>query len=161
MAAVNTTSFRVRYEETDRLESVYHSNYLVYFEIGRTEFMREQGVCYRAMEEEGFGLVVVEAHASFRSPAYYDDIITVETTIPAFNQVSIRFDYSIFLGESSSGPLLCDGYTIMAFLDKKRHPRRIPERYLGPIGASSAGKRLVRNRSTTQISGTNKPDPAE
>jgi len=146
MTLQNTTSFRVRYEETDRMESVYHSNYLVYFEIGRNEFMREAGVCYREMEEEGFGLVVVEAQANFRKPAFYDDIVTVQTALPAFNPVSIQFDYSIFLGEGADGPLLCDGHTVMAFLDSGRRPRRIPEKYLAPIRRSSAGRKLVRNR---------------
>lgn len=128
------------------MESVYHSNYLVYFEMGRTEFMRSQGVCYREMEEEGFGLVVVDTHASFRKPAHYDDIITVRTILPAFSPVSIRFDYSVFLGEGLEGPLLCDGYTVMAFLDSQRRPRRIPKKYFDPIRRSSAGERLVRNR---------------
>lgn len=146
MAAENTISFRVRYEETDRMESVYHANYLIYFEMGRTEFMRNQGVCYRSMEEEGFGLVVVEAKANFRSPARYDDIVTVHTTLPAFNQVSIRFDYSIYFGEGTDGPLLCEGHTILAFLDSERRPRRIPDRYLDPIRKASTGRKLKRNK---------------
>ena len=144
MPTESLITFRVRYQETDRMETVYHANYLVYFEMGRTEFMREQGICYREMEQEGFAMVVVEAGAHFRSSARYDDLVTCRTTLPAHNAVSVKFMYDIHLGEDKTCPLLCDGFTVMAFLGPDRRPARIPARYLDAITRSSGGKQLVR-----------------
>ncbi len=150
MATENRITFRVRYKETDRMESVYHANYLVYFEMGRTEFMREHGICYREMEKEGFGMVVVEARANFRSPARYDDEITVRTALPAHNRISLKFAYSIHLGENTSGPLLCDGTTLLAFIGPNRRPTRIPEKWLTIIERVSHGEILKRNKNRAQ-----------
>ena len=90
MPAESTITFRVRYEETDRMESVYHAKYFVYFEMGRTELLRALAIRYSEMEAEGLGLVVIEAQANFRGPAYYDDLITVRTTIPSCNRAMLR-----------------------------------------------------------------------
>jgi acyl-CoA thioester hydrolase len=144
MPAENLITFRVRYQETDRMETVYHANYLVYFEMGRTEFMREQGICYREMEQDGFAMVVVEAGAHFRASARYDDLVSCRTTLPAYNAVSVKFEYSLHLGEGTDGPLLCDGYTILAFLGRDRRPARMSERYRDAIIRSSGGEKLVR-----------------
>lgn len=146
MTASNCTTLRVRYQETDRMESVYHAQYLVYFEIGRTEFMREHGICYRDMEEEGFGMVVVEAKANFHASAKYDDVITVRTLLPAHNRVSLKFEYTIHLGEGDQGAVLCSGYTILAFLGEDGRPQRIPERYLELIAKASDGNKLNRRQ---------------
>jgi acyl-CoA thioester hydrolase len=126
------------------METVYHANYLIYFEMGRTEFMREHGICYREMEQEGFAMVVVEAGAHFRSSARYDDILTCRTTLPAHNAVSVRFEYAIHQGEGTDGPLVCDGFTVLAFLGRGKRPMRMPANYIEAIARASGGKKLNR-----------------
>jgi len=143
-------TFRVRYQETDRMENVYHANYLVWFEMGRTEFMREQGISYRQMEEESYGLVVVEASASYHAPARYDDLVTVRTTLPAHNRAALKFEYAVHLGKDEDGPLLCGGSTVLVFIDRARRPRRFPPHYLEIISRASGGKRLKRKNGQAQ-----------
>jgi acyl-CoA thioester hydrolase len=144
MASKNDVSFRVRYEETDSMQTVYHANYLVWFEIGRTEFMREQGISYREMEEAGFGLVVVDARVKFRRSAHYDDLVTVRTALPAHSRLALKFEYTVHLGPDAAGPLLCEGSTILAFLDQGGRPHRMPGRYLDIIEKVSGGEKLNR-----------------
>ncbi len=74
-----TSRVRVRYAETDRMGVVYYANYLVWFEVGRTEWLRETGWTYREMEQEGIALPVIEAHCEYRQPARYDDDIEIRT----------------------------------------------------------------------------------
>jgi acyl-CoA thioester hydrolase len=83
---------RVRYEETDQMGVVYHANYLTWFEIGRTELIRELGYSYRRIEEKGLLLPLVEADAKFRKPARYDDLVCIYTCV--FNSSSIRIDFN-------------------------------------------------------------------
>jgi len=77
----NITEIRVRYCETDAMGFLHHSNYLNYFEIGRTELFRDQGGDYRAMEESGLFFVVVKVTVNYRLPARYDDVLTLKTRI--------------------------------------------------------------------------------
>ncbi|NEW07762.1 acyl-CoA thioesterase [Paenibacillus sp. SYP-B3998] len=86
---------RVRFEETDQMGVVYHANYLTWFEIGRTEFIRELGFSYRSIEENGLLLPVVEAEAKFRRPARYDDLICVYTRVTNASSVRIDFTYEV------------------------------------------------------------------
>src|ERR1700729_3318747 len=91
---VSETRVRVRYAETDQMGVVYHSNYLVWFEVGRVEFIRQLGLDYKRMEaEEGCGIAVVEATARYRAPARYDDELVVQTTLLAARGAVIRFGY--------------------------------------------------------------------
>ena len=87
---------RVRYSETDKMGVVYHANYLVWFEIGRTEFCRARGFSYRDMEEnENSFLVVAESYCRYKAPAYYDDELVVRTHITELRRRSLRFGYEI------------------------------------------------------------------
>ena len=70
---------RVRYAETDQMGVVYHSNYIIYFELGRTEAMRRIGITYSELEKRGYGLAVIETGARYRSAARYDDLLTIRT----------------------------------------------------------------------------------
>ena len=90
-----STCVRVRYAETDRMGVVYYSNYLVWFEVGRTEWLRETGWSYREMEVEGVSLPVIEAHCEYRQPARYDDEIEIVTRASLLTPVRIRFDYDV------------------------------------------------------------------
>ena len=90
------TTVRVRYAETDQMGVVYHANYLVWFEVGRVEFIRALGLDYREMEREhGVGIAVVEANCRYRAPARYDDLLTVRTRMVGVRGSVIRFSYAI------------------------------------------------------------------
>ena len=92
---LGTTRVRVRYAETDRMGVVYYANYFVWFEVARTDWLRDTGWSYRAMEAEGTTLPVIEAHCEYRRPAHYDDELDVRTRATLLSPVRIRFDYEV------------------------------------------------------------------
>lgn len=110
---MNETSIRVRYQETDKMGVVYHSNYLVWFEIGRTEFFRSLGLEYKTMEEENVLVPVVEVSCKYKLPAKYDDEIIVRTRVTEFKSVKIRFNYEII--RKVDKEVLATGQTTHAF----------------------------------------------
>jgi acyl-CoA thioester hydrolase len=120
-----TTRVRVRYAETDRMGVVYYANYLVWFEVGRTEWLRATGWSYREMELEGIALPVIEAHCEYRQPARYDDDIEIRTRAALLTPVRIRFDYEVV---SSDQSVVASGYTVHAALDATGRPCRLPPR---------------------------------
>jgi acyl-CoA thioester hydrolase len=127
----NETKIRVRYGETDQMGVVYHANYAVYFEVGRTEWLREFGLSYSAMEEEGVMLPVVSLSINYKNSARYDDVIKVKTTLKKTPTASIEFDYEL---RKDTGELLATGNTILAFIDKKRNrPMRCPKYLLDKL----------------------------
>jgi acyl-CoA thioester hydrolase len=125
-AAARRTLVRVRYAETDRMGVVYYANYLVWFEVGRTEWLRETGWSYREMEIEGVALPVIEAHCVYRQPARYDDEIEIVTRATLMTPVRIRFDYDAV--RRQDGVRVAEGYTIHAALDPAGRPCRLPQR---------------------------------
>jgi acyl-CoA thioester hydrolase len=125
-ALARTTLVRVRYAETDRMGVVYYSNYLVWFEVGRTEWLRETGWSYREMELDGVSLPVIEAHCEYRQPARYDDEIEITTRAALLTPVRIRFDYDVTRVRDQV--LAASGYTVHAALDVKGRPCRLPAR---------------------------------
>ena len=120
------TTVRVRYAETDRMGVVYYANYLVWFEVGRTEWLRETGWSYREMETDGVGLPVIEAHCEYRQPARYDDRIEIVTRASLLTPVRIRFDYEVVRAQDQA--LAAAGYTVHAAVDPAGRPCRLPER---------------------------------
>lgn len=114
-------NFRVRYQETDRMGIVYHSNYIVWFDMGRTEFMRSLGYEYSQLEGEGIWLPIIEVGCQYKSPARYDDEITVETHIEELTRVRIKFGYKVSRGED----ILVEGFTVQAFTSDKLKPLAI------------------------------------
>jgi acyl-CoA thioester hydrolase len=133
--AVRLTHVRVRYAETDRMGVVYYANYLVWFEVARTEWLRQTGWSYREMEVEGTSLPVIEAHCDYRRPAHYDDEIEIRTRAALVSPVRIRFDYEL----SRRGNLeqLATGYTVHAALDGTGRPCRLPGRVRAMLGRES------------------------
>lgn len=119
-------SIRVRYGETDQMGVVYHGNYATYCEIARVEFFRELGIPYKKMEEQGIMLPVTELNLKFHQPAYYDELLTIKTTLREVPRgVRITFDYEIY---NESEILLTTGFSILAFIDAKtRKPMRCPD----------------------------------
>ncbi len=126
---------RVRYAETDQMGVVYHANYFVWFEIGRTDLLRESGWSYREMETEGFALPVVEAHCQYRHPARYDDELEIRTEGALFSPVRVRFDYQVV--RVSDARTLATGYTVHASLDSDGKLSRLPERVLAILATTT------------------------
>jgi acyl-CoA thioester hydrolase len=120
------SSLRVRYAETDTMGVVYYANYLVWFEVGRTDLLRGTGWSYREMEAEGVSLPVIEAHCEYKQPARYDDELEVRTTGMVVSTVRLRFDYEVV--RRADGILLASGHTVHASLDQSGRPCRLPQR---------------------------------
>ncbi|MEY2880067.1 MAG: hypothetical protein RLZZ15_2447 [Verrucomicrobiota bacterium] len=116
----------VRYAETDMMGIVYHGNYLPWFEVARTQLLREQGFPYRQLEADGYRIPVLEVAAKFLRPALYDDTLAVVATIREKPLLRIRIDYEIFRGEQ----LLVTGQSAHAFCDTKGQPVRPPPAFV-------------------------------
>ncbi len=118
-------SLRVRYAETDKMGVVYHANYLVWFEIGRTEYCRARGFSYRDMEEsENAFLVVAESYCRYKAPAYYDDVLVVRTHITELRRRSLRFGYEII--REGDGVIIAEGETGHVVTDGSGRVRSMP-----------------------------------
>ena len=131
-AAPRRTRGRVRYAETDQMGVVYHANYFVWFEVGRTDWLRESGWSYRDMEAEGISLPVIEAHCDYRQPARYDDEIDILTRATLLTPVRIRFDYEA--RRPGDDAPLATGHTAHAALDAAGKPCRLPARVRELLG---------------------------
>jgi acyl-CoA thioester hydrolase len=127
-------TLRVRYGETDQMGVVYHANYLHYFEMGRTELMREAGVAYRELEARGIYLVVTESAIRHRAPARYDEELRVVTTVDRVGRATVRFRYEI---HGPAGTLLAEGHTELASVDASKKPVRLPEEIASRLGGLS------------------------
>ena len=125
----NETRLRVRYAETDQMGVVYHSNHLIWFEVGRVELLREMGFSYKAMEkEDGRFIAVAEATCRYRAPVYYDEEILVRTRIKAVRESVIIFNYE--LSRAETGALLAEGETTHVVTDSNMKVSTLPEKYL-------------------------------
>jgi len=119
---------RVRYAETDKMGIVYYANYLIWFEIGRTEFCRARGFSYRDMEEnEDAFLVVAESYCRYKSAAYYDDELVVRTHVTEMRKRSLRFGYEIV--RLSDDQIIAEGETGHVVTDATGRVRSFPEGY--------------------------------
>src|SRR6185295_10848630 len=116
-------TIRVRYAETDRMGLVHHANYLVYFEEGRTELLRSQGLTYRDIEDQGFYLVLTKVQVRYRSPAYYDDLLQLRTTVVRTTLVKIEHKYELF----RAGVLLADAETTLGCVDHQGKVQPLPD----------------------------------
>ncbi|MFC0214119.1 acyl-CoA thioesterase [Paenibacillus chartarius] len=123
-------TFRVRYQETDRMGVVYHTNYINWFEWGRTELIRACGYPYERIEEQGLLLPVLEVGAQFKQAARYDECVTVFTKVTACTGVRLEFEYEIRRGEADpEGLLFATGFTKHMWVTKEWKPARL-ERHL-------------------------------
>jgi acyl-CoA thioester hydrolase len=135
--AIGEARVRVRYAETDQMGVVYHANYLVWFEVGRVELMRQIGLDYKRLEiDEGCWIAVVEATARYKAPARYDDELIIATEVRQVRGPVIRFGYRIRRAED--GLLLCEGETVHVAIgpDMKRRP--MPKKYAELLGAAAS-----------------------
>jgi acyl-CoA thioester hydrolase len=120
------TRVRVRYAETDRMGVVYYANYFVWFEVGRTDWLRQTGWTYREMERDGISLPVIEAQCEYRQPARYDDEIDIATNGTLVTPVRVRFDYA--LSRAGDETAIAAGHTVHAAVDPDGRPCRLPDR---------------------------------
>jgi acyl-CoA thioester hydrolase len=126
IAATRTTRLRVRYADTDQMGVVYYANYLVWFEVGRTEWLRQTGWSYREMEQDGVALPVIEAHCDYRQPLRYDDEVEIATKAMLVTPVRIRFEYEV--RRAADGTVAASGCTIHTAIDVAGKPCRFPAR---------------------------------
>jgi len=115
-------SIRIPYADTDQMGMVYYANYLVYFERGRTEWLREHGLCYRDMEAQGLYFPVMDCSCKYHSPARYDDMVIVHTRLAQRGAASVTFSYEI----TGAGRLLVTGSTRHPLVDATFKPVRFP-----------------------------------
>lgn len=118
---------RVRYAETDQMGVVYHGNYAQYFEMGRVEWLRNLGISYKWMEENGVMLPVVSLQMNYKKPARYDDLLRVKTILKSQTSVKIEFDYEIY---NEQNDLLTTGYSMLVFVDMKSGRPMVPPSYV-------------------------------
>ena len=117
--------FRVRYAETDQMGVVYHANYLVWCEIGRTDFIRSLGMSYAEMERSGIALAVSDLSARFHAPARYEDLVRVRTTLVDLRSRLIAFEYLV--SNAETGQRLATAQTRLVSIDPDGHPVAMPE----------------------------------
>lgn len=135
--AFHETRLRVRYAETDQMGVVYHSNHLIWFEVGRVELMREMGFSYRDMErEDGRFIAVAEVTCRYRAPAFYDDEILIRTRLKTARESVVVFSYELLRAES--GALVAEGETTHIVTDSKMKVAALPEKYLTAFRAAMA-----------------------
>ena len=113
---------QVRYAETDMMGVVYHGSYLPWFEVGRTTLLKENGVSYRQLEEEGYRLPVLEVGVKYHRPAVYDDTVTVISRLRELPLLRIHLEYEVWRGDE----LLATGFTRHAFINRQGQPVRPP-----------------------------------
>jgi acyl-CoA thioester hydrolase len=119
---------RVRYAETDRMGIVHHANYLVWFEAGRSELCRSKGFSYKQMEDEEDALMVVaESYCRYKSPAHYDDVLTIRTKVGEIRSRSLRFFYEVY--RPSDKTLIAEGETLHLVTDRDKKVRKLPDIY--------------------------------
>jgi acyl-CoA thioester hydrolase len=121
------TTIRVRYAETDRMGLLHHANYLVYFEQARIDLLRQQGLTYRDIEDQGFLLVLTKVEVKYRRPGYFDDLLTIRTTVERTTAVRIDHRYEVLRGPE----LIAEGATTLACVDREGRPQALPEALRG------------------------------
>ena len=127
--AVNETRLRVRYAETDQMGVVYHSNHLIWFEVGRVEFMRQLGFSYRDLErDDGRFIAVAEAKCRYRAPVFYDEEVVVRTRLRNVRKSVVHFGYELL--RAGDGALLAEGETTHIVTDREMKVADLPEKYL-------------------------------
>jgi len=122
---------RVRYAETDQMGIAYYANYLIWFEVGRSEFCRQRDFSYAALEGLGFKLVVTEAHCRYRNAARYDELIIVRTRLKALDKRIITFGYQIVRKDKDE--LIAEGESRHLCIDAEGKPKSLPKEFLARL----------------------------
>ena len=119
-------SIRVRYSETDRMGLLHHATYLVYFEQGRIELLRSRGLSYRDMEDEGFLMVLAKIEVRYRSPARYDDVLTLRTSVVKTTMAKVEHSYELHRDDT----LLASGASTLVCVDRQGNVQRLHPRLI-------------------------------
>jgi acyl-CoA thioester hydrolase len=135
MSTICETTLRVRYAETDQMAVVYHSNYLIWFEVGRVELLRQLGFSYLEMEQDGLNLPVVEAKCRYKHPARYDDEVTIRTWIAQMRTSLLRFQYELV--RKSDGRLLAEGETVHVVVGRDLKRTHLTDKYRSTFHAAA------------------------
>jgi acyl-CoA thioester hydrolase len=130
-AVVNEAVIRVRYAETDQMGVAYYSNYLVWFEIGRVELIRQLGFSYQEMEWDHYYLPVVEARCRYKTPALYDEALIIRTRLAKLRPSLILFGYDVI--RQSDGELLAEGETSHIVVGPEKKKAQLPAKFLEPL----------------------------
>jgi len=133
MPATVTSEITVRYAETDAQGVVHHANYLVWFELGRAAWLKAHGLRYAEWEKAGLFVVVAEATARYRAPAFYDEQLSLSTELGRFRGSFFEFRYLV---HNAGGELLCEGHTRHLVTDHDHNPSRLPEDVLARLKAA-------------------------
>ena len=126
MSRVHVEEVRVRYAETDQMGVVYHANYLVWCDIGRTEYLKSLGANYAELEQSGTMLAVAEASIRYHASARFDDVVRIETTLSDLRSRALTFDY--ILTNAATGVRLATVNTVLVSLDRTGRPVTLPDR---------------------------------
>jgi acyl-CoA thioester hydrolase len=125
------TTIRVRYGETDKMGYLYYGHYAEYFEVSRTDLIRQLGLTYREIEEKGIIMPVRSLKVDFKSPAYYDELLTVKSCLNVLPVIKMDIDYEI---RNAKKQLICTGNTVLVFVDAATgKPRRAPEFFINAV----------------------------
>ena len=127
MIEYHDATVRVRYAETDQMGVVYHANYLVWFEVGRVEFIRQLGLDYKSMEQDGALIAVAEVTARYKAPARYDDELIVRTSLAGVRGPIVRFRYAVV--RAADEMILCEGETVHFVVGRDMKRREMPAKY--------------------------------
>ena len=122
---ISTITHRVNYSETDQMGFVYHANYLIWLDMARTEHMRERGVSYKELEDQGYYLTVTDVRIRYRQAARYDDLVSVRCWVRDLASRRVTFGYAV--DRSETGEVLATAETSLIALDKRHTLTRIPE----------------------------------
>jgi acyl-CoA thioester hydrolase len=136
---VHRTPVRVLYGDTDAGGVVYNANFLRYFEVGRTELMRESVCSYLAIEKMGFILPVTECWTRYKAPAFYDDLLTIETWVEEVTPIKCRFNYRVVRPEEGleRAKLLVKGYTVHVAVTRQGKLTRLPDEIITKLSSLS------------------------
>ena len=129
---IHKTNVRVRYADTDQMKYVYNGKYFEYFEVGRTEMMREHGLPYSMIEQSGFQMPVREALIKFKNPAFYDELLEVETRVETLPELKVHINHTI--RSLDRNVTIVEGYIVLVFINiDTRKPVRPPEFFINAI----------------------------
>ncbi len=128
-----TSTLRVRYAEVDRLGAVNSARYFEWFELGRSDFLREAGVPYGELEARGIALPVVEAECRYLAKLGYDEVVRVETTLEVMSPARLKFHFRVLREDAGGQTLAAEGATTHAAVGREGRPARVPDEILATL----------------------------
>ncbi len=129
---IHKTLLRVRYADTDQMQFAYNGKYFEYFEVGRTEMMRDNGLTYKSIEEHGYNMPVYSVHIDFKNPAFYDELLEIETKVEKRPVARVHIDHIIKSKERDV--VIAEGYVELVFIEKRsKKITRAPQFFIDAV----------------------------